>query len=166
LRISIILEVEINFTNKKGVYMEIWKRNLFVCWFGSFVTAAGMSQISPMLPIYIDQLGVHAPSDIEKWSGLIFGSTFLISAIVSPIWGKLADKKGRKLMLLRASLGMAIVVFMMAFVQNVYELLALRMLLGAVSGYISASVTLVATQTPKKNSGWALGTLSTGSVSG
>ncbi|MBS4174654.1 multidrug efflux MFS transporter [Bacillus sp. FJAT-49736] len=146
--------------------METWKRNLFVCWFGSFVTAAGMSQIAPMLPIYIEKLGVHTTSDVEKWSGLIFGSTFLLSAIVSPIWGKLADKKGRKLMLLRASLGMAIVVFFMAFVQNVYQLLALRMLMGAVSGYISASVTLVATQTPKKNSGWALGTLSTGSVSG
>lgn len=146
--------------------MENWKRNLFVCWFGSFVTAAGMSQIAPMLPLYIDELGVHATSDVEKWSGLIFGSTFLLSAIVSPIWGKLADKKGRKLMLLRASLGMAIVVFFMAFVQNVYQLLALRMLMGAVSGYISAAVTLVASQTPKEKSGWALGTLSTGSVSG
>lgn len=69
-------------------------------------------------------------------------------------------------MLMRASLGMAIVMTMMGFVGNVYELVGLRLLMGAVSGYISAAITLVATQSPKENSGWALGTLSTGTVGG
>ncbi|CAM3150180.1 MFS transporter [Sporolactobacillus spathodeae] len=144
----------------------LWKKNLYVCWFGSFATAAGMSQIIPFLPLYIAQLGIHSTAAIEKWSGLIFGGTFLISALVSPLWGKLADKYGRKPMLLRASLGMCLVVFFMSFVQNVYELLALRMIMGLVSGFIPASITLVATQTPKERSGWALGMLSTGAVSG
>lgn len=144
----------------------LWKKNLYVCWFGSFATAAGMSQIIPFLPLYIAQLGIHSTAAIEKWSGLIFGGTFLVSALVSPLWGKLADKYGRKPMLLRASLGMCLVVFLMSFVQNVYELLALRMIMGLVSGFIPASITLVATQTPKERSGWALGMLSTGAVSG
>ncbi|MFT8392307.1 MAG: multidrug efflux MFS transporter [Sporolactobacillus sp.] len=144
----------------------LWKKNLYVCWFGSFATAAVMSQIIPFLPLYIGQLVIHGTAEIEKWSGLVFGGTFLISALVSPLWGKLADKYGRKPMLLRASLGMCLVVFAMAFVQNVYELFALRAIMGFVSGFIPASITLVATQTPKERSGWALGMLSTGAVAG
>ncbi|MDD9149444.1 multidrug efflux MFS transporter [Sporolactobacillus sp. CQH2019] len=144
----------------------LWKRNLYVCWFGAFATAAGMSQIVPFLPLFIEQLGVHNTSDIERWAGLIFGATFLVSAIVSPIWGSLADKYGRKPMLIRAGLGMSLVVLSMAFVQNVYELFALRLIMGLVSGFIPASIILVATQTPRSHSGWALGMLSTGGIGG
>ncbi|GMA48843.1 MFS transporter [Alicyclobacillus contaminans] len=120
----------------------------------------------PLLPLYIELLGVHKTSAVEQWSGLAFGATFLLSAMVSPLWGRLADKRGRKLMLLRASLGMSVIVTLMGFVHNVYELVGLRLLMGAVSGYIAAAITLVATQTPKEHSGWALGTLSTGTVGG
>lgn len=146
--------------------LPLWKKNLYVCWYGSFATAAGMSQIIPFLPLYIEQLGVRNTSDVERWSGLIFGATFLVSAFVSPLWGSLADKFGRKPMLLRASLGMCLVVFCMAFTQNVYQLLALRLIMGLVSGYIPASIILVAAQTPRSHSGWALGMLSTGGISG
>jgi len=146
--------------------MPLWKRNLYVCWFGSFATTAGMSLITPFLPLYIQQLGVHQTAAVEQWSGFAFGATFLLSAIVSPIWGRMADKHGRKLMLLRASLGMAIVITAIGFVHNVYELVGLRLVMGAVSGYISASITMVATQTPREHAGWALGTLSTGAVGG
>ncbi|MCL1630685.1 multidrug efflux MFS transporter [Sporolactobacillus sp. CPB3-1] len=135
-------------------------------WFGSFATAAGMSQIIPFLPLYIEKLGVTDTAEIENWAGLIFGATFFVSAIVSPFWGRLADKYGRKPMLLRASLGMCAVVFLMAFAQNVYQLFGLRLVMGVVSGYIPASIILVATQTPKTHSGWALGMLSTGGISG
>ncbi len=144
----------------------LWKRNLYVCWFGAFTTAAGMSQIIPFLPLYIEQLGIQNTADIERWSGLIFGGTFLVSAIVSPLWGQLADKYGRKPMLLRASLGMSLIVFAMGFAQDVYQLFLLRLLMGVVSGYIPASIILVATQTPKDHAGWALGMLSTGGISG
>jgi Arabinose efflux permease len=146
--------------------VPLWKKNLYVCWFGAFATAAGMSQIIPFLPLFIEQLGVHNTSDIERWSGLVFGGTFLVSALVSPLWGSLADKYGRKPMLLRASLGMCLVVFCMAFTQNVYQLFVLRMVQGIVSGYIPASIILVAMQTPKSHSGWALSMLSTGGISG
>lgn len=125
-----------------------------------------MSQIVPFLPLYIEHLGVHQTAEVEKWAGLIFGASFLVSAIVSPIWGAMADRRGRKLMLIRASLGMAIVVFLMGFAQNVYELFALRLIMGTVSGFIPASIILVATQTPKEHAGWALGMLSTGGISG
>ena len=146
--------------------MPIWKRNLIVCWFGMFTAGVGMSQIAPILPIYIKHLGVHNEGLISQFSGIAFGSTFIISAIFSPIWGYAADKYGRKPMLLRASLGMAIVIFLMGFSKNVYELIGLRVLLGVISGYGSACTTLIATQTDEKHTGWALGAISTSNIAG
>lgn len=146
--------------------MPVWKRNLIVCWFGMFVTGVGMSQIAPVLPLYIDQLGVHDTALIEQFSGIAFGITFIVSAIFSPIWGLAADRYGRKPMLLRASLGMAIVVFSMGFAQNVYQLIGLRLLLGIITGYSTACTTLIATQTDNEHAGWALGTLSTSNIAG
>lgn len=146
--------------------MEIWKKNLYVCWFGVFATSAGLSQLIPILPLFIQQLGVNNIAEIEEWSGIAYGVTFILMAVFSPIWGKAADRYGRKPMLLRASLGMALVLTCMGFVQNVYQLVGLRLLQGTISGYYAAAITLVATQTPKDRSGWALGTLSTGAVAG
>lgn len=90
----------------------------------------------------------------------------MVTALISPWWGKIADRRGRKLMLLRASLGLAIVLGAMGLVQNIYELIGLRLLQGFFSGYISNSNALIATSAPQEKSGQALGTLTTGSVSG
>ncbi|MGG1674136.1 multidrug efflux MFS transporter [Neobacillus sp. NRS-1170] len=146
--------------------MPIWKRNLIVCWFGMFMSSIGMSQIAPVLPLYINHLGVHNTALIAQYSGFAFGATFIISAVFSPIWGGAADKYGRKPMLLRASLGMGIVIGCMGFAQNVFELIGLRLLLGVISGYGSACTALIATQTDKEHAGFALGTLSTASTAG
>ena len=100
------------------------------------------------------------------WSGLTFSVTFLVSAIVSPMWGSLADRKGRKLMLLRASLGMAIAILLQAFATNVWQLFFLRAVMGLTSGYIPNAMALVASQVPRERSGWALSTLSTAQISG
>ncbi|WP_088068734.1 multidrug efflux MFS transporter [Gottfriedia luciferensis] len=146
--------------------MELWKRNLIVCWFGMFVTSIGMSQLGPVLPLYIDRLGVHNTALISQFSGIAFGVTFIISAIFSPIWGLAADKFGRKPMLLRASLGMSVIIFCMGFAHNVYILIGLRLLQGVITGFGTACTTMIATQTDKDHAGWALGTLSTASVGG
>lgn len=146
--------------------MEVWKRNLIVCWFGTFITMIGLSQIAPIMPLYIKHLGISSTALVEEYSGIAFGITYIVSAIFSPIWGKAADKYGRKLMLLRASMGMAVIILFMGFAGNVYELIALRALQGVVSGYCTACTTLIATQTDKKNAGFALGTLSTAAIAG
>jgi DHA1 family multidrug resistance protein-like MFS transporter len=145
---------------------EIWRINLVSVWLGCFFTGLAMSQILPFLPLYIEQLGVHSHESLSMWSGLVFSGTFLVSAIVSPMWGSLADRKGRKLMLLRASLGMAIVIALQGFVTNVWQLFILRTLMGLTSGYIPNAMALVASQVPREKSGWALGTLSTGQITG
>lgn len=146
--------------------MELWKRNLIVCWFGMFVTGVGMSQIAPVLPLYIKHLGVNNMGLVAEFSGIAFGITYIISAVFSPIWGHAADKIGRKPMLLRASLGMAIIIFCMGFARNVYVLIGLRVLQGAITGYGTACTTLIATQTDKEHAGYALGTLSTANIAG
>lgn len=145
---------------------EAWKKNLIVLWFGTFMTGIGSSLISPFISLYIGTLGNYSKTELNIWSGLIFSSTFVVLAIVSPLWGRLADQKGRKLMLLRASLGMAVSISLMAFVTAAWQLLILRMLLGAFSGFISNSMALMASSTPKEKSGSVLSLLTTGSVAG
>lgn len=146
--------------------MPVWKRNLIVCWFGMFVTGVGMSQLAPVLPLFIKHLGVEDKSYVAQLSGLAFGITFIVSAIFSPVWGHAADRFGRKPMLLRASLGMAIVIGCMGFAHNVYILIGLRLLQGIITGYGTACTTLIATQTDKEHAGYALATLSTASIAG
>ncbi|XTZ37513.1 multidrug efflux MFS transporter [Salmonella enterica] len=146
--------------------MESWKVNLISVWFGCFFTGLAISQILPFLPLYVAQLGVTSHEALSMWSGLTFSITFLVSAIVSPMWGSLADRKGRKLMLLRASLGMAVAILLQAFATNVWQLLILRGVMGLTSGYIPNAMALVASQVPRERSGWALSTLSTAQISG
>ena len=146
--------------------MESWKVNLISVWFGCFFTGLAISQILPFLPLYVSQLGVTSHEALSMWSGLTFSVTFLVSAIVSPMWGSLADRKGRKLMLLRASLGMAIAILLQAFATNVWQLFFLRAVMGLTSGYIPNAMALVASQVPRERSGWALSTLSTAQISG
>lgn len=145
---------------------EPWEKNLVVLWFGTFMAGIGFSLVMPFMSLYIDTLGNYSTSQLNFWSGLTFSSTFLVTTLISPWWGRLADQKGRKLMLLRASLGMAVVISLMGLVTSVYQLVALRLLQGIFSGYISNATALVATGTPREKSGQVLGTLATGSVTG
>jgi MFS family permease len=143
-----------------------WRRNLVVCVFGSFTTLVSLSMLLPFLPLYVRQLGVSSQSAVIQWSGVAFSATFLGTAVTAPIWGRLADRFGRKPMLVRAAIGMAIVMSLIGVAHNVYELVALRLVAGLVGGYASASTVMVGTQAPRERAGWALGILSTGALAG
>lgn len=143
-----------------------WRRNLIVCFLGSFTTIMAMTLLLPFLPLYVEQLGVKDHAAIVQWSGVAYGATFLTAGIVAPLWGHLADRFGRKLMLIRASLGMAVAMSLIGMADNVWQLVALRLLTGLLGGYASGSMQLVAAQTPKARSGWALGVLSAGIMAG
>ncbi|STJ65877.1 Multidrug resistance protein MdtG [Escherichia coli] len=123
-----------------------WKRNLIVAWLGCFLTGAAFSLVMPFLPLYVEQLGVTGHSALNMWSGIVFSITFLFSAIASPFWGGLADRKGRKLMLLRSALGMGIVMVLMGLAQNIWQFLILRALLGLLGGFVPNANALIATQ--------------------
>ncbi|MDL2060883.1 MFS transporter [Lactiplantibacillus paraplantarum] len=143
-----------------------WHRNLIVLWFCTFVAGMAFSEIMPFLSLFVSQLGDFTKAQITFYSGLAFAADYAISAISAPLWGIIADKKGRKIMLLRASLGMAVAMGLMGFVTNVWQLVVLRALQGVFAGFISNAQALVASQTPRKYSGRALSTLITGAVSG
>ena len=168
-----------------------WQQNLWVCVFGSFTTIIAMTLLLPFLPLYVEQLGVSDHAAIVQWSGVAYGATFLTAALFAPLWGRLGDQYGRKLMLIRASLGMAVAMSLIGLSQNVYhlvgpaartiriafkraQLLALRLahrvahelLAGLLGGYSSGSMTLVATQTPRAQTAWALGMMSSGIMAG
>jgi MFS family permease len=143
-----------------------WRRNLAICVFGSFTTLVSLSMLLPFLPLYVQQLGVSSTASVVQWSGVAFGVTFLGTALTAPVWGQLADRYGRKPMLIRAAVGMAVVMSMIGLAHNVYELVALRFVAGLIGGYASASVVMIGTQAPPERSGWALGVLSTGVLAG
>jgi MFS family permease len=143
-----------------------WKRNLWVCVFGSFTTIVAMTLLLPFLPLYVEQLGVSDHAAIAEWSGAAYGAAFLSAAMFAPLWGRLGDQYGRKLMLIRASLGMAVAMSLIGLSQNVYQLVALRFLAGLLGGYSSGSTILVATQTPRAHTAWALGMMSSGIMAG
>ena len=143
-----------------------WRWNLAVCVAGSFTTIVAMTLLLPFLPLYVEQLGVSDPARVVEWSGIAYGATFLTAALVAPLWGRLADRYGRKLMLIRASLGMAVAMSLIGMATSVWQLVALRLLAGFLGGYASGSNVLVATQTPKGRTGWALGVLASGIMAG
>jgi MFS family permease len=143
-----------------------WKRNVIVCVFGSFTTIVAMTLLLPFLPLYVEQLGETDHAAIVQWSGIAYGATFFSAALTAPLWGWLADRYGRKLMLIRASLGMAIAMSLIGMAHTVGQLVAFRLLAGLLGGYASGSTVLIATQAPKARSGWALGILSAGIMAG
>ena len=143
-----------------------WRVNMFVCLAGSFTTLTAMAMIIPFLPLYVEQLGVHEHTAIMQWTAMGYSSAFLGAGIMAPIWGRAADLYGRKVILMRASLAMAILTALLGVAQNVEQLVALRLMSGLLGGYSSGAVVLVATQTPKERVGWALGVLSTGNMAG
>lgn len=145
---------------------QAWRRNLYVCAAGSFTTIIGMTLILPILPLYVRDLGVTDPAAITRWSGIAYAATFLTAALTAPLWGHLGDRYGRKSMLIRASLGMAIAMSLIGLARNVEQLVLLRLLAGLLGGYASGSTILVAAQTPKERSAWALGVLSSAIMAG
>ena len=145
---------------------SIWRRNLLICTICAFICVMGLTLVLPFLPLYVEHLGIHTQAGVVRWSGVAFGATFITAAIMAPVWGRLADRYGKKPMLLRASLGMAVVMAAMAAADNVYQLTAMRLLMGMVAGYVPAAGVLLAHQVPQARCGWAMGVLSSGALAG
>ncbi|MEC0265976.1 MFS transporter [Paenibacillus anseongense] len=146
--------------------MEKWKRNLYILYVGQFLAMASTSSITPFLPLYLQELGLTDPKKVLFWSGMIYGANLLTAFLFSPIWGKLADRYGRKVMLVRSGIGMAVTITLMGVATSPVHLLLLRLVNGVLSGFGPAAIALTATNTPKERSGYALGILHSGAVAG
>ncbi|MGU8049745.1 multidrug efflux MFS transporter [Streptococcus suis] len=142
-----------------------WKQNLKVAWLGNFLTGTSFTLVMPFISVFVEELGV-GPGQVEYYAGLAVSANAFAAAVMAPIWGSLADRYGRKPMMVRAAFAMVFTMGGMAFVPNVFWLLALRVLNGVFTGYIPNATALIASQVPKEKTGYALGTLSTGAVAG
>ena len=137
--------------------LEPWRKNLYAIAFSQFIALGAANLIFPFMPFYVEDLGVTGSSAIALWSGLLGTATGVTLFIFSPIWGSLADRFGRKPMLLRAYLGATATMTLQGLVQNVWQLAALRALQGAFSGTIPAATALVAAGAPRDRVAFALG---------
>ncbi len=143
-----------------------WKRNLVFVWLSQFLAIMGFTFAIPFAPYFIQELGVTDQRDLNLWVALFSGALPLTMAVFSPIWGALADRYGRRIMLLRSYIGGTILVLLMARAQSVEMLIVLRLAQGILTGSMTAAQTMVSTQTPHKRSGTALGALSAAVFSG
>lgn len=143
-----------------------WQRNLWIVWFAELTSIIGFTVVIPILPLYVRELGISDPDAVTFWSGMIFSAHAVAMAVMSPIWGALADQYGRKLMVERAMFGGAVVIGLMGFAQSVQQLALLRTLQGMLTGTVTAANTLVASTAPRDRTGYALGILQMGIYSG
>ncbi|MCK3943023.1 multidrug efflux MFS transporter [Streptococcus suis] len=136
-----------------------------VAWLGNFLAGASFTLVMPFISVFVEELGVAA-GQVEYYAGLAVSANAFAAAVMAPIWGSLADRYGRKPMMVRAAFAMIFTMGGMAFVPNVFWLIVLRVLNGIFTGYIPNATALIASQVPKDKTGYALGTLSTGAVAG
>jgi len=143
-----------------------WKRTLVVVWIAEFISLIGFAMVMPFLPFYVQELGVSDPNQVKFWSGLVVSAHAITMGFFAPIWGSVADRYGRKLMLERAMFGATVVIALMAFARSPQELVALRLLQGCLTGTVPAATTLVASIVPRERTGFALGWLQMGIFAG
>ena len=146
--------------------METWKRTVYISLVCVFCIAFGVSQLAPILPLYFHDLGVQTSEAMSLWSGLATGATYIIVCIAAPFWGRIADKRGRKITLIRSSFGMALCNILIAFQTTPEGVVLIRLIQGLVSGFYSASITLIASESPIERTGWALGLLASANLAG
>jgi DHA1 family multidrug resistance protein-like MFS transporter len=147
---------------KKITSYPRWQQNLFVLFFSQMATTIGFSLISPFLPLYVKSLGSTTGLSVELLSGLVFSASSFTMMLASPFWGRFADRYGRKYMAARATIGGAIIFFLMASIKSAEQLVVLRACQGLVTGSVAANTALLASQVPRERMGYALGVLQVG----
>ncbi len=146
--------------------MDTWRRTWWSVWTANFVTSIGMQSFLPFFPSLLEDLGLHDRAEVAVWAGVLYGAAPLSAAIMSPLWGSLGDRYGRKLMVLRSLGAIFLFVGLMAFATSPWVLLVLRLLQGMFSGFIAPSATLVSIGAPAAAQGRIAGSLQTAMAAG
>jgi len=138
--------------------MDGWRRNLYVIWLATFASLAGANMAMPFLPLFIQRdLGISDPGDAAIWSGLANAASGISMAVMAPIWGSIADRHGRKAMLVRAQFAMGLANASSAFVGAPWQLVGIRSVQGMFSGVVGASRALVASTVPRERVAHSMG---------
>jgi MFS transporter, DHA1 family, multidrug resistance protein len=141
--------------------VSTWRQNLFAVTAATFIGFTGFTLVMPFLPLYFAELGVTDVGDIALWSGLSLGVTPAITALMAPLWGRLADRVGRKIMIERSLVSFVIVMAAMAFVTRAWHIFALRAIQGLFAGYGALALTMAADIAPRDRMAFAIGTVQT-----
>ncbi len=141
--------------------MSHWKRNLAVLCFVQLVTMIGFSGFHPFVAYYLLEMGVPTPAEAATWMAIFNSGAAASMMIASPIWGTLADKHGRRMMLIRATAAGCLFTFLMGLARSPEMLIGFRVVQGLFSGTVVAAITLVATETPEEYLGRSLGLMQT-----
>ncbi|MGB9662055.1 MAG: MFS transporter [Moorellaceae bacterium] len=146
--------------------MPQWKYNLYTCVVIQVLVTATFHVVTPFLPFFIFQLGITGSQDVQRWSGILVAVNSFFTGLLSPFWGSLADRYGRKPMLIRSAASIALFTFLTSLSANVYHVLVFRILQGAFSGFAPAALSLLATTVPEKHLSYSLGLMQAGQVLG
>ena len=141
--------------------MHSWKRNQAAITATAFVGFAGHTLVMPFLPLYIQELGVTEVGDIAIWTGITLGASPAIAALAGPLWGRVGDRFGNKLLVQRSLVSFMVVMVAMAYVTRPWHLLALRVLQGFFAGYGALNVSMAALSAPREKMAAAIGTVQT-----
>ena len=144
----------------------MWQRTLWLIVGLQLTISMGRSIAFPFMPLYLIELGVRPLQSVEWWSGAITSVGFLMAALSSPLWGSIADRHGRKLMVVRSSVAVAVTTGLLALVHTAWQVFALRAATGVFSGFSAAALALVGTQVPEEQLGYALGWIATAQMLG
>jgi MFS transporter, DHA1 family, multidrug resistance protein len=143
-----------------------WRRNLYAIWAAQLLAIMGFNLRTPFMPLYFGELGVTSKDGQALWTGIILSVGAAMMAITSPIWGTLADRKGRKPMLLRAQFASFVTIGLAAAVTAPWQMLGLRVVEGALAGTVTAATALIAVTMPRDRLGFGLGLIQTAVFSG
>lgn len=143
-----------------------WKIILTILICNVALMSASYTMLVPFLPIYLmKELGV-SQQDVNIWNGAVFSVSFLVGAIMAPIWGKLADKKGRKLMAVRSSLCISAAYFLSGIVTTPEQMFLVRAFQGFASGLMAAELAIISASVPKEKLGFSIGAMQAGGTGG
>jgi MFS transporter, DHA1 family, multidrug resistance protein len=146
--------------------MVTWRRTLYALWLAQLLSIVGFNLRIPFLPFFLEDLGTETFEQQALWAGFITGGGAALMAITAPMWGALADRYGRRMMVLRAMFVASVTISLMALATSPWHLLGLRFIEGAATGTVAAATTLIATVVPKERMGYAMGMMQMAVFSG
>lgn len=146
--------------------IDKWKKNLVILWSAQFIGMSAVTGVISFLPLYVPHLGITNAAEAAMWSGILIGAAAFCAALSNPFWGAMADRKGRKPMVEKVLLMFGIIMIVMAYAANVYQLLILRMLQGLCGGFTAAATALAVSMSPKEQISFTVGMLQTSLIVG
>lgn len=134
-------------------------RNRYVLAITVFVIYTGFAFVIPLLPLYVEELGVSDKVAAAQWAGVLIGVAPLLAGLLAPFWGRVGDRHGHKRTILLALLASSLFLGLSARVASPIELLWLRVGTGVFGGVGPLSLAMATGTGHASETGKAVGIL-------